>query len=122
MIKVLDDMPAGVLGFEASGKLTEQDYVDVLEPALAAATQGGDKIRILLDFSAEFDGMEVGAAWQDLRTGIREWNAWERIALVTDHRWMRDGLRMFSWAVPGEVKAFAAGDRADALVWVQGSD
>ena len=37
--------------------------------------------------------MEAGAAWQDLTMGVREWSAWERIALVTDHAWMRDGLR-----------------------------
>lgn len=121
MIRVLDDMPSGVLGFEANGKLTKQDYVDVLEPALEAATAGGEKIRILLDFSGDFDGMEFGAAWQDMKTGVREWNAWERIALVTDHGWMRDGLRMFAWAVPGEVRAFPAGDRSDALSWVQGA-
>ena len=121
MIRVLDDMPAGVLGFEANGKLTKQDYVDVLEPALDAATADGGKIRILLDFSGSFDGMELGAAWQDMKTGVRDWNAWERIALVTDHAWMRDGLRIFAWAVPGEVRAFPAGDRADALGWLQAS-
>jgi hypothetical protein len=121
MIRILAGMPEGVLGFEASGKLTVKDYTDVLAPALEAAAAGPGKIRILLDFSGEFDGMEVGAVWQDLKMGVREWSAWERIALVTDHRWMRDGLQMFSWAVPGEVRAFPAGAREDAVAWVAGS-
>jgi hypothetical protein len=120
MIRLLDDMPDGVLGFEASGKLTAEDYTEVLEPALQAATAGTGKIRILLDFSGELEGMEVGAVWQDLKTGVREWSSWERIALVTDQAWMRDALRMFSWAVPGEVRAFGAGDRAEAVAWVAG--
>jgi hypothetical protein len=47
---------------------------------------------VLLDFSGEFHGMDAGAVWQDVRMGVRDWNAWERIALVTDHTWMRDGL------------------------------
>ena len=118
MITTLTGMPDGVLGFEASGKLTAEDYTRVLEPALAAAGADGRRIRVLVEFGAEFDGMEPGAAWQDLRTGMREWSAWERIALVTDHAWMRDALTMFAWAVPGEVRAFAAADRSAAIDWL----
>src|SRR6188768_2677858 len=108
MIRVLTGMPEGVLGFEASGRLTADDYRQVLEPALAAASRDGGKVRVLLDFTGEFDGMEAGAAWQDLTMGVREWSAWERIALVTDHAWMREGLGLFAWAVPGQVRAFPA--------------
>ena len=35
MIKVLSDMPAGVIGFEASGKLRAEDYRDVVLPDLS---------------------------------------------------------------------------------------
>lgn len=118
MISVLTGLPEGVLGFEVSGRLTAEDYTGVLEPALAAARTDGRKIRVLLDFGGEFEGMEPGAAWQDMRMGVREWSAWERIALVTDHAWMRDGLTMFAWAVPGEVRAFAGGERDAAVQWL----
>ena len=120
MITVLSGQPDGVLGFEASGKLTADDYTQVLAPALEAATADGHAIRVLLDFTGEFDGMEGGAVWQDVRTGMSQWSAWKRIALVTDHTWMRDGLRMFAWAVPGEVRAFAGSERDDALTWLSG--
>ena len=118
MIRVLDGMPDGVLGMEAAGNLSAQDYTQVLAPALTAATKDGGKIRIVLLFTGEFDGMEPGAVWQDLKLGIHDWSAWERIALVTDHAWMRDGLRMFAWAVPGEVKVFGVSEKDDAVAWV----
>lgn len=35
VIRVLDGMPDGVLGIEAAGKLSSQDYTQVLAPALA---------------------------------------------------------------------------------------
>ena len=120
MIRVVDGLPEGVLGFRASGKLTAQDYTDVLAPALAAASAGDGSIRVLLDFTGEFDGMEGGAVWQDMQMGVREWSAWERIALVTDHAWMRDGLSMFAWAVPGEVRAFPSDQRQTAVDWLAG--
>jgi hypothetical protein len=119
MIRALDGMPDGVLGFQASGKLTVDDYTHVLAPALAAAGAGPGTFRIFLDFSGEFDGMEPGAVWQDLRMGVQNWNAWDRIALVTDHKWMRDGLSMFSWAVPGEARAFPTQDRDAAMQWLE---
>jgi len=40
MIRVVDGLPEGVLGFRASGKLTAQAYTDVLAPALEAASAG----------------------------------------------------------------------------------
>jgi hypothetical protein len=119
MMEVLTGLPEGVLGFEASGKLAAEDYTSVLAPAIAAASGDGQKIRVLLDFSGEFEGMEPGAAWQDLRMGVREWSAWERIALVTDHAWMRDRLTMFAWAVPGEVRAFTSQGRDAAIEWLR---
>ena len=39
VIKVIEDMPAGTIGLEASGKVTEEDYRDVLVPALNAAIE-----------------------------------------------------------------------------------
>src|SRR4051794_37820671 len=110
-------MPAGVVGVETGGKLSAEDYTKVLAPALAAATKDGGKIRIVLFFTGEFDRMEAGAVWQDVKTGIRDWSAWERIALVTDHAGMRDGLRIFAWAVPGEVRAFPASEPEEAVAW-----
>ncbi len=118
MIRALDDLPEGVLGFQATGRLTAEDYTQVLAPALETAKADSGRIRVLLDFTGEFDGLEPGAAWQDLRMGVQDWGAWERIALVTDHRWMRDGLTMFAWAVPGEVKAYPSSERDAALAWL----
>lgn len=120
MIRVLDGMPDGVVGFTASGKLTTDDYTQVLVPAIEAASAGSGQIRILLDFTGSFDGVEAGAVWEDLRMGVRNFSAWERIALVTDHKWMRDGLTMFSWAIPGEARAFSASDRETAIEWLAG--
>ena len=93
-------------------------HVGALAPALDAVSARSGRIRVLLEFTGEFDGMDRGAAWQDMKMGARDWSAWERIALVTDHPWMREGLAMFSWAVPGEAKAFPSAQRQVALDWL----
>jgi hypothetical protein len=121
MMTLLDDLPAGVIGVTATGKLTADDYSRVLGPAIAAATADGGKLRVVIVFEGAFDGVDAGAVWQDLRTGVGAWHSWERIAVVTDHKWMVDGLRLFAWAVPGEARAFAPADRAEAITWASGS-
>ena len=42
MIKELSGLPAGVIGFETTGKLRAEDYRDVVLPALERAAAGGE--------------------------------------------------------------------------------
>ena len=46
MIRVVEHMPRGTIGVEASGKITEEDYRDVLVPTVEAALATGD-VRLL---------------------------------------------------------------------------
>jgi hypothetical protein len=46
MIKIIKGMPVGTIGLEAEGKVTEDDYRDVLLPAVSAAVERND-VRLL---------------------------------------------------------------------------
>lgn len=46
MIERIDDMPTGTIGFKANGKLTRDDYREILEPTLRKAAESGE-IRML---------------------------------------------------------------------------
>jgi hypothetical protein len=118
MITELTDLPAGIIGFEASGKLEAEDYRDVLLPAVERASANGD-VRMLLVISS-FDGLTAGALWQDLRVGVEHLRGWKRIALVTDIEWMSQMTAMFGWMTPGTVKHFPLGERAAAIAWISG--
>jgi hypothetical protein len=115
MIKEMSDMPAGVIGFEASGKMQAEDYRDVVLPALERAAAGGE-VRFVIVMH-DFDGMSGGALWQDLKVGVEHWRAWKRIALVTDIEWMKQMTSLFGWMTPGEVKTFALAQRDEAVEW-----
>ena len=50
MIKVIENMPVGTIGLEASGEVTDEDYAEVLEPTLSAALEQGDvRLMYVLD-------------------------------------------------------------------------
>jgi SpoIIAA-like len=118
MIKELSDLPAGVVGFEATGTLKAEDYRDVVLPALERALASGE-VRFVI-VMPEFHGMSGGALWQDLKVGAEHFRAWKRIALVTDIDWMRHMTELFGWMTPGEVKVFPLAQRGEAIAWAAG--
>jgi hypothetical protein len=123
MIERLGEMPDGVIGLRGSGRLTKEDYTDVLEPALKEATGSGEaRVVFLLE---SFDGLEAGALLEDLKTGLRtefsNRKAWRRLAVVTDVDWVEKAMELFAWAMPGELKVFDDLDELDeAKEWTAG--
>jgi hypothetical protein len=118
VIEELADLPTGIIGFEASGKLAAGDFRDVILPALERATESGD-VRFLIVYR-QFEGMSGGAVWEDLKIGVEHLRAWKRIALVTDIEWMRHLTDLFGWMTPGQLKVFPLAERDDAVTWLAG--
>jgi hypothetical protein len=116
VISQLDDVPAGVIGFEATGKIAAEDYREVILPALQQAAEAGD-VRFVI-VMRDFDGISGGALWQDLKLGIEHLRSWKRIALVTDIGWMSHLTDLFGWMTPGETKTFPLDQKNQALNWV----
>ena len=69
MLEKISDVPDSVLGFRASGELTSDDYRNVLVPAVEAALQGRDKLRLLYLLGDDVTGFSADAAWQDTKGG-----------------------------------------------------
>lgn len=120
MIERMDDMPAGVIGLRASGKLTRDDYRDVLEPALKEATDSGEA-RVLFVLP-DFDRLEAGAWIEDVKTGlgveITHRSAWKRLAVVTGVDWIAKAMHLFAWAMPGELAVYEMDELKEAKAWV----
>jgi hypothetical protein len=118
MIRLIEDLPPDVIGFEAVGKIGAGDYKSVLDPAVDEALASHDKIRFLYVLGDDFDGYSGGAMWEDTKVGVSHWSKWEKIALVTDHAAYADGVKVFGWMVPGEIEVFSVADLDNARAWV----
>ena len=117
MIRVLTDLPPDVLGVEATGKVTDDDYEKVLIPTIQEHRKAHEKIRFVYVMGEDFDGWTLGAMWDDAKLGLRDARAWEKIALVSDEDWVEHTVKAFGWMVPGEVRVFELDDLDDALAW-----
>lgn len=120
MIERMSDAPEGVIGIQASGKLTKEDYENVLEPALNEAMDSGNA-RVLFVLP-DFDGLEPQAFFDDLKTGIgvelMNRAVWKRLAFVSGVEWVSKAMRLFAWAMPGELNVFEMDELDKAKEWV----
>jgi hypothetical protein len=110
-------MPPGVIGLRASGKVSAEDYKNVLAPTLDRALADGGKLRLVYELGAGYEGFESGGVWQDLRLGASHLNSFERMALVTDVDWMRHAANVLGFLMPGEIKVFPLVEREAAVAW-----
>lgn len=121
MIEALESMPDGTIGFRATGRVTREEYRDILLPPMRDAAEAGD-VRMVFAIGPGFEKFELGALAQDTQAGVTlglgHPHAWKRTALVTDVDWIAKALHMFSWLTPGEVKLYAPDRLEDAKKWV----
>ena len=118
MLRRIDDMPAGTIGFEAIGEVEDDDWEDEVEPVLdswwpmaarsACSTVIGPRAR-------EVEGDAMGA---DLGFRARHAGSFERVAVVSDEDWMRPALTALSFLLPGKAKGFRTVDLKGAKAWL----
>lgn len=118
MFRPIFDLPPGVIGYSAVGKITADDYGKVLIPELEARIKEGGKLRFLYQLGPEFEGLEMGAMIDDTTFGFRHFFDFERIAFVSDHPTYRQMVEAFGLMMPTEVRGFAVADMDAAKAWL----
>lgn len=118
MIDLMGGLPDNVLGFSAKGKVTAEDYENVVIPAVENKLQRHEKVRCLYHIGEEFESYEAGAMWDDAKVGLGHFTSWEKIAIVTDVEWIRVTGKVFGFAMPGQVRIFHNSELKSAIEWV----
>jgi hypothetical protein len=117
MIRVMGQMPIGAIGFEATGKVTKEDYETVLVPAVTAALEQGP-VRLLYVLGEDFESYSPGTMLSDTRLWAGHRDSWERVAVVTDVDWVENGIKAFSWLMHGKIRVFDEDDVDKAKLWL----
>ena len=120
MIEVLDEFPETVVAFSAKGRVTRQDYAEVLVPTIEAALQRQDRLRLYYELGPAVTGFDAAAMWEDFKVGIGHWSRWGRVAVVTDIDWIRHAVNAFRFMMPEQVRVFACAQAAEAREWIVG--
>ena len=117
MLRLIEDMPPGTVGIEAVGQVTHDDYRDVLVPVVEEALQRKD-VRMLCVLHEDFRSYSTEVVRQDARLWIRHLTGWRKLAVVTSHQAIHDGVRTYGWMMPGEVRLYDLDEIDAAKAWL----
>ena len=118
MLRRMNDMPSGTIGFEAVGEVDDDDWEDVVEPVLRVEIAAGRKVRLLYLFGPLAEDIEGDAAKADTGFRARHAKEFERVAVVSDESWIKPALRVLSFLMPGGARGFAVHDLPAAKTWL----
>jgi hypothetical protein len=118
MLEILQNLPEQVLGIQARGEVTAEDYRSVLVPAVEDKVSRHKGLRLLYVLGDDFEGYTGLAAWEDAKVGLQHFTDFDRIAVVTNESWVARTVKAFSFIVPGDVHVFANEDIDKARSWV----
>lgn len=118
MIEQIEGMPAGTVGFRAIGRVTSEDYENILVPEIEAVFSLNNKLRVLYHLGDDFEGFDLGAMWDDAKLGLRHLNGWDRVAVVTDMSWVEAMVSAAGFMRPAELKMFPNADLQVAKAWI----
>lgn len=118
MIEKLADLPTGVTGLRAGGRLTAEDYEKVITPLVDDAMRDGARLRCLIEIAPDFTGLTPPAVADDVRLGLHAFGAFDGVAVVTGTGWVADATRWAALVVPFAMRVFAPGERAAATDWL----
>jgi hypothetical protein len=77
-----------------------------------------ERIKALVVLQPDFEGLSLEAAWDDTNLGLRHWDGFERLALVTDLAWVRQASRALALLLPYPVQHFGLHDVEGARRWL----
>ncbi|TFH24598.1 MAG: STAS/SEC14 domain-containing protein [Myxococcales bacterium] len=119
MIRVLPESDGQIVGVQASGTLTAEDYEKVWIPALQSVIAREGKVRVLLYLDATFEGWDAGAMWEDAMFGVKNVTKFEKIALVGGPEWVARIVGIVGVVIPADVKSFDGDELEEAWNWVR---
>ncbi len=119
MLRPIPDLPDNAVGFTAIGMVTAEDYERDIIPAVEALWAQHKKVRFLYHLGADFEKFEAGAMWDDAKLGLKHLTGWEKIAVVSDVNWIRNGVKILGFAMPGHVRVFHNRDLSEAISWIE---
>ena len=122
MIELLPDMPEGVIGIRASGRLRGDELRD-FKPTIEELIKTGE-IRIVEVIASDYEGFGPGGLIEDLKLGfgtvLPHHSAFKRIAVVSDKDWVAHVLHALAWMIPGDLAVFGLDELERAKEWAAG--
>ncbi|HEY5463886.1 MAG TPA: STAS/SEC14 domain-containing protein [Hanamia sp.] len=118
MIEIIPGLPPNVAAFYANGKITGQDYDQIINPLVKKIYIDFVKINYLLVINTSLSDYSLGAWMKDAILGFVYFTEWKKIGIVSSKRSIINFTDIFGKFLPGSTKGFLMEDIEIAKKWI----
>jgi len=90
-----------------SQTITHSDYENVLEPVINDILKQHSQINVCVTFADDFAGFVLHALLDEAMMGIKYWQYWHKVALISEPKWLGAIANAIEAVNPIEVENFA---------------
>jgi hypothetical protein len=118
MVELLKGFPPHVAAYRAEGKVNKEEYEQVVMARVDQVAREHGKINFLVLLETDFENYSGGAFLDYLKVSFEHFTKWNRMAIVTDERWVRKAYDMLSPLVHGVINGYELKQLEEAKQWV----
>ena len=118
MFHEINDLPAGAIGFRATGRISRADRDSQLERQIESARSDGQSVRLLYVDDHDFAGYDPNALLDDVVFGTRHFRDFAKIAFVAEDGPYRRAAVALEGLIPAALKVLPAEDIESAKAWL----
>lgn len=116
MIKILDSDYEDTIAIKIAGELVQEDYARVV-PYIEDRIEKEGSINFYCELE-DFEKIEPGAVWKDLKFDSKHYDDFTRVAIVGDKQWMDWMAKFAKPFTTAQVMYFDDDKKQEAWNWV----
>lgn len=117
MITYRDVPGTNIAELLVDGKVCREDF-DAVIPKMEKLIGEYGKVRFLEEIRS-FGGVELGVLWDDMKFAFGHLKDFERVAVVTDKRWIKNWSKLGTIFLKADVEVFDLDELEKAREWLR---
>ena len=118
MIEVIHGLPAYVTAFRATGAVTRDDYLTIINPLVKSVVTVFGEVNYMLVLNTSLKNYTAGAWIEDALLGIRYITKWRKLAIVTEKNEIKKFTDIFGKLIPPQTRGFKMEELSNARQWI----
>lgn len=121
MVSLMTDFPDHVVAYRAAGEVKKDEYERVVMTRVNEVADRYGKINFIVLLETDMQNYSLPAFIDYVKISFRHFSKWNRMAIVSDQRWLRKAYHTLSPLVHGEIRSYELNDFEKAKAWVSES-
>ncbi|SKB68939.1 SpoIIAA-like [Parapedobacter luteus] len=114
----MTNFPDHVVAYRAAGTVTKDEYEAVVMARVDEVAARYGKINFIVFLETGMENYSLTAFVDYLKISFKHFSKWNRMAIVSDQRWLRMAYEALSPLVHGEIRCYPLDDFQTAKEWV----